>query len=765
MNAPAQIKLSRRAVVQGGALTVGFALAGFATNASAQPARIAGPAARVVDPGQVDSYLTLNADGTATLFTGKVDLGQGLRIALRQMCAEELGIAPARIKYVEGDTALCPDQGRTAGSNGIQRGGVQIRQAAATARQALIEIAAKHLGHKPEDLMAADGQVRPRLGGEGIAYARLLDGKQFNLRLDPKAPLKKPQDFVYIGKPLSRPDVPAKCTGSHIFVHDFTLPNMLHARVVRPPAIGARLNAVDEGSIKDIPGAKTVRIENFLAVVAEDEWNCVRALRALKTQWSEWAGLPEQSALIETLRAASASQEVIENRGERLAQLPVGGRTLAASYFWPLQSHGSIGPSCAVADVRADGATIWTASQATHAYWPHFARTLGLPKERVRVVYLDGAGCYGMNGHEDAAVEAALLSKSVGRPVRVQWMREDEHGWDPKGPAQLLDIAGAIDAEGRILEWRTQMWVPQATKGLANTPLLAPAAAGIPQPHGIATGLITQNGGPPYAADHVNVAVHWLKDPILRPSNIRAPGKVANSFAVESFFDELAAAGGFDPVDLRLRWLKDPRGIEVIKRVAARMNWQTRPSPGPDAGAAGAGIAGAVGDAGAKRAGGAAGAVARGRGFSYVHYKHNETYVAMAVELEIERASGRVNVERIVCAHDCGMIVNPDGVRAQVEGCILQTLSRTLMEEVKFDRARVTSTDWASYPILTFSQAPKLDIELIDRASERPLGAGEAAAPPLPAAVGNAVFDALGVRLRLVPFTPQRIRSALAPDT
>jgi CO/xanthine dehydrogenase Mo-binding subunit len=405
-----------------------------------------------------------------------------------------------------------------------------------------------------------------------------------------------------------------------------------------------------------------------------------------------------------------------------------------------MQTHGSIGPSCAVADVRADGTTIWTASQATHAYRPHFASVLGLPKEKVRVIYLDGAGCYGMNGHEDAAIEAALLSKSLGRPVRVQWMREDEHGFDPKGPTQLLDLAGAINDEGRIVDWRTEMWLPQATKGLPNIPLLAPEAAGIKQPQGIATGLITQNGAPPYETDYVNVIVHWLKDATLRPSNLRAPGKIANCFAVESFFDELAAAGGFDPVELRLRGLDDPRGIEVVRRAAAKMNWQARPSPGPDAKAA----------------------LGRGRGFAYMHYKRNERYRAMAIEVTVERATGRVSVDRVVCAHDCGMIVNPDGVRAQIEGCILQTLSRTLMEEVKFDRSRVTSTDWASYPILTFSQTPKLDIELIDRPDERPLGAGEAAATPVPAALSNAVFDATGARLRIVPFTQERMKAALA---
>jgi CO/xanthine dehydrogenase Mo-binding subunit len=736
MHALHRARLSRRAVLQTGALTVGFALAGGKISALAQGA----PAKRVVDAAQVDSYLTIHGDGTVTLFTGKVDLGQGLRIALRQMAAEELGIGVDKIKYVEGDTAVTPDQGRTSGSNGIQRGGVQIRQAAATARKALVELAAKHLNAKAEDLIAVDGVVRPKSGGQGIRFADLLADQQFNLKLDPTAPVKDPKTHSVVGKPLPRPDVPHKVTGGHIYMHDFSVPGMLHARVIRPPAIGAKLLSLDETSIKDLSGVKIVRIRDFLAVVAGDEWTCIRAMRALKTRWSEWAGLPEQQNLIPTLRAEPQTYEVLLKKGKAPSELPAGAKRIQASYFWPMQTHGSIGPSCGVADVRPDGATIWTSSQGPHQYWPYYANMLDLPKDKVRVVYREGAGCYGMNGHEDASAEAAIISRAVGRPVRVQWMREDEHGWDPKGPTQLLDIAGAMDANGHILEWHTDMWIPRSTRGLAAIPLLAPELAGIRHPKGIGTGLITQNGDPPYAADSVMVAANWLKDATLRSSPLRAPGKVANTFAVESFFDELAAEVRLDPVELRLRGLKDPRGVEVIKRAAAMMNWQPRPSPAPES----------------------ATDIRRGRGFAYIHYKHDESYAAIGIEVAVERASGKINVERVVCAHDCGQIINPDGVRAQVEGCILQTLSRALMEEVKFDRSRVTSVDWASYPILTFSDVPKLEIELIDRPAEKPLGAGEAASSPVGAALANAVFDATGARLRTVPFTPERVKAALA---
>ena len=738
MNAPVKIhRFSRRALLKGGALTVAFALTGLRNGASAQGA---GGAPRVLDSKQVDAFLAVNGDGTVTVFCGKVDLGQGLRIAIPQIAAEELGIGIDKIKYIEGDTELTPNQGRTSGSNGIQRGGMQIRQAGATARKALIELASKRLNVPSDDLISSGGEVRPKAGGAGIRFASLIGGRRFDLKLDPKAPLKDPASYTIVGKPLRRPDVPSKCIGTATYVHDFTVPGMQHARVIRPPAIGATLISVDEDSVKHLSGVKVVRIKNFLAVVAEDEWTTIRAARALRAQWSDWAGLPAQDKLVESLRAdPGITDQSLVTQGAPVTPRPQDAKTVTASYFWPMQSHASLGPSCAVADVRANAATIWTASQGIHDNQTTYARFLRLPKEKVRLIYLEGSGCYGMNGHEDAAADAAILSQAVGRPVRVQWSRADEHGWDPKGPPQLLDLTGVVGADGRILDWRTDMWIPQTTRGLLNIPLLGPQAAGLDNIVGLNTGLISQNGDPPYAADHIQVIVHWLKEAPLRPAPLRSPGKPANCFAVESFTDELAAAAGIDPIEFRLRGLKNPRAIEVIKRTAALMKWQARPSPGVDTSAA----------------------IARGRGISFVHYKQSETYVAMGMEVAVERASGKIKVERVVCAHDCGQIINPDGVRAQVEGSILQTLSRVLLEEVKFDRSRVLSIDWASYPILRFSDMPKLDIELVDRPNEPPLGAGEAACAAVGAALGNAVYDASGVRLRTVPFTPERVKAEL----
>jgi CO/xanthine dehydrogenase Mo-binding subunit len=352
-------RLTRRAMLAAGALTVSFALAGARTKVLAQGAA-AGP--RSLDPKELDSFLAVNGDGTVTLYAGKVDLGQGLRIALRQIAGEELGIGVDLIKLVEGDTALTPDQGRTSGSNGIQRGGMQIRQAAATARAALVDLAAQRLNMKADDLVADGGEVRPKGGGAGVRFADLIGGRNFDLKLDPKAPLKAPATYTLVGKPLARPDVPAKCTGNFIYMQDFSVPGMLHARVIRPPAIGATLVSVDESSINNLPGAKAVRVKDFLAVVADDEWTAIRAARVLRAQWSEWTGLPEQDKLVASLRTdPGITDEILITRGQPGASGRDGAKTLTASYFWPMQSHGSIGPSCAVADVNAERAIVWTA--------------------------------------------------------------------------------------------------------------------------------------------------------------------------------------------------------------------------------------------------------------------------------------------------------------------------------------------------------------------------------------------------------------------
>lgn len=734
--------LSRRGFLRGATLVVGFSLTGL-PDARAQAVR--GVSTHTLDLSEVDAFLAIRKDGGVVVYSGKVDLGTGHRIAMRQMVAEELSMAPEdvlRIELVEGDTALTPNQGPTAGSTGVMGGGVQLRRAAATAREALIALAAAKLQRPGAELTLQAGRVFAANGGPSISLAELAGDMPLNVKLDPKAPLKDPRRYAIVGRSLPRPDIPAKATGRHVFVHDFSLPGMLHARVVRPAAVGARLIEVNEASIRRIPGARVVRIGNFLGVVAEDEWSAVRAARELEVRWSAGTGLVGHEGVAAWARRGPfAREDVLVEKGD--TKLPAAAaanpRTLRATYVWPVQSHASMGPSCAVADVRADSATIWSASQATHRYQPALAAVAGLPRDKVRVIYLDGAGCFGMNGHDDAAADATLLSKATGRPVRVQWRLEDELGWDPKGPPQQIELRAALDAGNRIAAWEAEMWVPLATANLAHVPLLGPADAGIAQPAGQSVGLISQNADPLYLTSNVKVSAHWLADAPLRPSNIRAPGKVANCFAVESFVDQLAAAAAMDPLEFRLRDMTNPRAVEVLRRCAALIGWIPRAAPG------------------ATRTG----TKARGRGIAYIHYKHSETHVAVAVEVEVDLASGTVRALLMACAQDCGLMINPDAVRNQVEGNLLQTLSRTLHERTAFDTQRVTSVDWASYPILRFNDVPALRIDLIQRVDQPPLGAGEAASTPVPAALANAVFDATGVRLYEVPFLPERVRAAL----
>jgi nicotinate dehydrogenase subunit B len=726
--------LSRRGLLKsGGALIDTFALG------SALPKRILAQNAPPTAPADVDGFLAIHADGTVTIYTSHVDVGNGISTVFRQVAAEELGIPVDRFSVIEGDTATTPDHGGTGGSTGVPRGAADIRRVAATAREALIDLAAKALNRPAPELTVAGGEVRPMEGGQGIAVASLIGGKRFSLKVNPNAPLKSPATYSVVGRPIPRTDVPAKCTGRHGYLQDFSVPGMLHGRVVRPPAMGAKLLTVDESSIRAIPGVRVVRVESFLAVVAADEWAAVRAARELKATWSDWQGLPGSGSFDQDMRQAPVDRDqTVTTRGDAVAALPSAAKQLSATYYWPFQSHASLGPSCAVADVKESGVTVWSASQNPFGLRANLAKVFGIPQDTVRVVYMDGSGSYGTNGGDDAAADALLLSRAVSQPVRVQWMRQDEHGWDPKGPAQLLDLRGGIDAEGNIVAWETNMWVPGGPPG--ERALVGPGSAGLAQGHGQNAGLMTQNADPPYAVPNVRVVAHHLKGTPLRLSNLRAPGKVGNAFAAESFADELAVAAGMDAVAFRRRGLTDPRALAVLDRATTMFGWQPRPSPNP------------------RRS---QGGLLIGRGFAYVRYKQAENYVAIAMEVAVDSATGKIAVRRVACAHDCGLIVNPDGLRNQVEGNIVQTLSRALHEEVQFDRSKVTSVDWSSYPILRFPEVPAIEVALIDRPDQPAYGAGEAAAAPVAAALANAIFDATGVRLRSAPFHVERLEAAL----
>jgi nicotinate dehydrogenase subunit B len=735
-----EIALARREFLKAGAgLCVSFA---FSAPTSAAP-EAGAMVHRTVDPAVVDSFLVMHPNGRLTLYTGKVDLGTGARIAYRQIVAEELAMEVGDIDVVEGDTALTPDQGRTAASSGITVGGTQLRFVAATARQALLGLGAAQLGRPVAEVEARSGMVCAKDdGSRSITYGALVGDRQFDLTVDKAAPLADPANYRIVGQPVPRPDLPGKLTGTHTYVHDFKLPGMLHGRTVRPPMSGSAIVSLDEASVAHIPGlVKVVRIGDFLGVVARTEWAAIRAAQTLKVSWTPKTRLPGSDKVYQAVRQGVVSHsEVVAQTGNAERAL-AAVKPISATYHWPAQSHGSIGPSCAVADVTDTTATVWTASQSTHAFQPVFARFLGLDPKNVRLVYLDGAGCYGMNGHEDAAADAAIMSQAVGKPVRLQWMREDEHGLDPKGPPQVLEMRGSVDTQGRIAAWETQAWLLENTKNLLTVTLLGPQAAGLNQVQGTFVGQQQGNTDPPYTIADMQTLVHWQQSTPLRAANLRAPGKLGNAFAVESFTDELAVLAGADPLSFRLQALSDPRARDVLQSVARRMPWQPRAPAFRTA---------------------ASGATARGRGIAYVHFKQSEGYVAVGAEVEVDQTSGSVKVLRVVCAQDVGMMINPDNVHAQVEGNILQTISRVLSEEVLFDQERVTSLDWSSYPILTFQDIPILDIDLIDRRFEKSTGSGEAATAPVPAAIANAIYDATGIRLRQVPFTPARVKEALS---
>jgi nicotinate dehydrogenase subunit B len=729
------MQLSRRKLLKStGALVVSFTFAGKASEVLAQGAASAKPVAL----NEVDSFLAIDKAGKVTLYTGKVDLGTGVRTALAQMCAEELDVPFNSVSLITGDTQLTPDQGNTWGSLTIQSAGIQIRNASATARNALLEEAAKKLNVKKEDLTIADGVVSG--GGKKITYAQLIGGKSFSLKVDEKAKAKDPKNYKLVGKSVARVDIPDKVTGKFTYMQDYRVPGMMHGRVVRPPAYGATLESVDENSIKNIPGVRIVRDKNFLGVVAGSEWNAIRAAQQLKVQWSKAATLPDQGKLWEHVRNTKVIQDqVTSDTGSTKDALAGDSKKISATYDFAVNLHGSIGPSCAISEFKDGKLTSWSASQSTHTLRKQLAQMLGMSPDDVRCIYVEGSGCYGRNGHEDAAGDAAILSKAVGKPVRVQWSRADEHGWEPMGPPTLIDIRAAMDPSGNVSAWESDFFIPQQTAGSFLVPLTGATLAGLPQKDDIAPGNVFQNSAIPYKFANVRTVCRRLENTVFRPSWIRTPGRMQNTYANESFMDELAAAAKADPIAFRKKYLDDKRGLELIDRLAALSKWETRPA--------------------AQQV--ASGNVLKGRGVSYVKYELVRTYVGAVADVEIDRTTGKVRVPRFYLVQDCGQIINPEGVKSQLDGNVIQTISRTLIEEVKWDRSMVTTLDWASYPIITFPEVPELVYDLIDRPNERPWGAGEPAAAVVPSAIANAIFDATGVRMRSVPFTPAKVKAAL----
>jgi CO/xanthine dehydrogenase Mo-binding subunit len=574
--------------------------------------------------------------------------------------------------------------------------------------------------------------------GKRIGYGELVGDRKLEMKVDAKAPTKDPSTYTIVGKPVPRLDIPDKLTGRFTYMQDFRVPGMVHARVVRPAAMKASLESWNDGECKKIPGyLSAVRKGNFLAVVARDEWSAIKAAGAINAAWSKWEGLPEKAKLWDHVRATKVvKDEVFQNVGNTSLALAQGAKTFRATYDFAVHTHGSMGPSCAIAEFKDGKLTVWTASQATHLLRKQLAHMFDMTDLNVRCIYLEGAGCYGRNGHEDAAADAALIAKEVGKPVRVQWMRADEHGWDPKGPPTLLDYRAALDAGGNIVAWESEVFIPDRPAQIAVT-LVAADLAALPK-DASHPGNIHQGLAIPYALPNIKTSAHWLAETPFRPSWIRTPGRMQNSFGNECFLDELAAAAGVDPFEYRLRYLKDARGVELLERLRKLASWTPRTKPT-----------------------GGSGEVARGRGVSYIKYELVRTYVGVVADVEVNRRTGKIRVERFHVAHDCGQVINPDGLRNQIDGNVIQTTSRTLIEDLQWNRSAVTSLDWKTYPILQFPDVPEVVVDLIDRPKERPWGAGEPTAAVVPSAIANAVYDAVGIRMRSVPFTPDKVLAAL----
>jgi CO/xanthine dehydrogenase Mo-binding subunit len=696
----------------------------------------------------LDSWLVIGRDDAVTVYAGKVELGTGVSTALRQIVAEELDVAPSRIAWVQGDSQLTVDQGRTVGSGSVKRGGAQLRRAAAEARQALLEMASAKLKAPVTQLEINDGVVS--VTGDAsrrLTFGALVGGGRFERTISGRAPLKAPSEYKVVGHPVSRVEIPAKVTGKHTYVHDVRLPGMVHGRVVRPPRVDATLQSVDESSVATLPGViRVVRKGTFVGVVAEREEQAVRAAKALNAKWAAAPVLPDAADLYARFKSLATTERVVGENGDAASALHSAARPIRATYRWPFQLHASIGPSCAVADVRGNVATVYSSTQGAHQLVAPIAALLGMPSDSVRVVFTEGSGCYGHNGADDVAGDAALLSQAVGRPVRVQWSREDENAWEPEGPAMLFEMAGAVGADGKISAWTYDAWTP--THGARPTRDPTTLVAGALVAGFVSVGEFFSGGGErnartTYVLPNERVTSHPVPSFPIRTSSLRGLGSPQNSFANESFMDELAVAAGIDPIEIRRRHLSDPRALAVIDAVAKRAGWTPRVSA-------------------PERSAVASNGVSNGRGFAYVQYDRTEAYVAAVADVDVRPDTGSVRVRRVCVAHDCGLIVNPDGLRNQIEGNVVQAISRTLKEAVRFDSMRVTGVDWNGYPILRFSEIPDaIDIDVIDHPDQPSVGAGEAATSPIPAAIANAIFDATGARVRQVPFTPDRVREAL----
>ncbi|HVA39203.1 MAG TPA: molybdopterin cofactor-binding domain-containing protein, partial [Candidatus Binataceae bacterium] len=750
-----QPTLSRRqALFVGGALVVSYIARAPDSSATANRGAKVKPA---LTPPELDSWVAVKGDGSVVGYFGKVDIGLGIQVAIAQIIADELDVGFKQVGIVMGDTAVTINQGGASGSTGLELGAVALRNAAAQARSVLLGMASAKLGSPVETLEVSNGVVSVRGAvARRVSYGELIGGRYFDVQLQwngkvgnelrvlGTAPLKDHAQYRVVGNSVRRADIPDKLFGREVYVTDIRVPGMLHGRMVRPPVAGAVPVKVDRAALAHLPDVQIVWSQGLLGVVAAKEWCAVKAARELRVEWSSPAApFPAQSALYEAMAAAApAAKGGATPVGDTKAAMAGASKIVSAIYHWPFQSHASMGPACALADVRADHATIWTGDQKPHYIRDGVAALLKLPPEKVHGIWRRGPGSYGRNDGGDAALDAAYLSKAVGKPVRVQGARADGTAWDPKGPASVHHVCAGLDAAGRVVALSYQ------SKGFSRENIASHPDDPTQSLTGQLTGMPLKTkqlfDTPNEGYEFANHDLGWEIVPALldrasplRTSHLRDPLGPQLNFASESFIDELAFATKTDPVAFRLQYLKDKRGIAVIEAAAERAQWAPRPASGERP----------------------AGEVLTGRGIAFARRKN--TRVAVIAEVEVNRRTGRIWPRRWTVAHDCGLIVNPDNLRLVIEGNILHATSRALFEEVRFNERMVTSVDWLSYPILEMRDVPEeIAVVLIDHKDELPLGAGEPATRPVAAAIANAVFDATGIRLRQAPFCAARVKAA-----
>ncbi len=782
---------SRRDFLKGsGALIVTFSAVGAGAKL-AEPTTgeaLATPLQGV--PGdKVDSWIAIAADGNVTGYVGKCEIGQGIFTVHHQMAAEELYVPISRVKIIQCDTDICPGQGVTAGSNSHPNQFQTLtgfRQALASAREELFRQASTRLGVPVDQLTVKDGVISSKSdASKKVSYAELVGGKKLNVSLDPRAKVKDPKDYTVLGTSVPRYNLVDIATGRFEYVHTKRVPGMLHGRVVRPPAVGAKVLSIDDSSVANYPGAKVVRKENFVGVVAPKEWDAIQAAEKLKVTWTTGVGLPKQQDLYDFMRKQPKRDSLTVDSGDVDAMLASAARVIKATYLHPYQMHGSLAASCAVADVKVDGgkavsATIWCASQNVTEQRNTVARLLGITSQSsVHVIFMTGSGCYGINGADTVGFDAALLSAAVGKPVRVLLSRKDEMAWENYGPAFVIDQRVGLDSQGNITVWDHESWTlgkggrpSSTTPGNVVTEETAgfPGAAFQPTTQPPVVPQVYGNGGnsaPSYVrgcganggcggtgiVKSERVLTHSIASPFFT-GPLRAPARLQNTFCHESFMDEVPAAVKADPFDYRLRHLKDDNSTQlvsgtrlkdVIRLAANKYNWDTRYSP---------------------KAGNPLTGIVTGRGLSCMLYEGDNGYGAIVAEVEVNQDTGKVRVKRFVVAADSGPVSNPNGFHNQNEGGTLQGMSRALVEEVTWDDQKITSFDWVTYPTFRFGEdLPMVDSYLIDRRDAVQQGAGEVAITAVAAAIGNAIFDATGARIRQLPFTPARVLAALKART